>query len=165
MAERDFRRTTQNSGVMVIDESSASGSGDNNLYGGLYEVLHVQYPMERSVWLFKCRRYNTDNTKSQRAHVGLGYKVINTSHFWFTEELNKRIWDVSVVDDFENEQLNVLEIVVGHQVDEHIKDDTLYMPKVDTTVIEGSVVHHVADDFIDDGDEQLSHQSGSSDDK
>ena len=69
------------------------------------------------------------------------------------------------MDDVENEQLNVLEIIVGHQVDEHIEDDTLYMPKVDTTVIEGPVVHHVADDFIDDGDEQLSHQSGSSDDK
>ncbi|TYJ96927.1 CACTA en-spm transposon protein [Cucumis melo var. makuwa] len=29
------------------------------------------------------------------------------------------------MDDVENEQLNVLEIVIGHQVDEHIEDDTL----------------------------------------
>ncbi|KAA0065420.1 gamma-aminobutyrate transaminase POP2 [Cucumis melo var. makuwa] len=38
---------------------------------------------------------------------------------------NKRIWDVPEVDDVENGQLNVLEIVVGHGVDEHIEDDTL----------------------------------------
>ncbi|TYK16523.1 hypothetical protein E5676_scaffold21G003360 [Cucumis melo var. makuwa] len=45
----DSRRTTQNSGVMVIGESDASGSGDNNFYGVLDEVLHVEYPLERNV--------------------------------------------------------------------------------------------------------------------
>ena len=41
-SERDFRRTTQNSEVMVIGESNASGSGDNNFYNILDEVLHVR---------------------------------------------------------------------------------------------------------------------------
>ncbi|KAA0031739.1 uncharacterized protein E5676_scaffold128G00030 [Cucumis melo var. makuwa] len=41
-------------GLMVIDESNASGSEDNNFYGVLDEVLHVQYPLERNVLLFKC---------------------------------------------------------------------------------------------------------------
>ena len=40
-SELDTRRTTQNSGLMVIGESDASGSGDNNFYGVLNEVLHV----------------------------------------------------------------------------------------------------------------------------
>ena len=84
--ERDSRCTTQNSGVMVIGESDASESGDNNFYGVLDKVLHVQYPMGISVWLFKCRWYDTDVNKSQRTHVKLGYKAINTSHFWLTEE-------------------------------------------------------------------------------
>ncbi|TYK09436.1 CACTA en-spm transposon protein [Cucumis melo var. makuwa] len=53
----DSRCTTQNSGVIVIGESNASGSGDNNFYGVLNEVLHVQYPIGRSVWLFKYRWY------------------------------------------------------------------------------------------------------------
>ncbi|KAA0054375.1 uncharacterized protein E5676_scaffold302G001990 [Cucumis melo var. makuwa] len=99
---------------MVIGESSASGSGDNNFYGVLDEVFYIQHPMERSVWLFN-------------------------------------------LDDVENEQLNVLEIIVGHRVDGHIEDDTL--------MVERLVVCHVADDFIDDDDEQLSHQSESSDDE
>ena len=68
------------------------------------------------------------------------------------------------VEDVENEQLNV-RIVVRHRVDEHIEDDTLYKPNIDLTMVERSVVHHVADDFIDDNDEQLSHQSGSSGDE
>ncbi|TYK26074.1 uncharacterized protein E5676_scaffold1185G00310 [Cucumis melo var. makuwa] len=45
----DSRRTTQNSGIMVIGESDASGTSDNNFYGVLDEVLHVQYPLERNV--------------------------------------------------------------------------------------------------------------------
>ncbi|KAA0033109.1 putative transposase [Cucumis melo var. makuwa] len=38
--ELDSRRTTQNSGGMIIDQSNASGSGDNNFYGVLDEVFH-----------------------------------------------------------------------------------------------------------------------------
>ena len=63
----------------------------------------------------------------------------------------------------ENQQLNALEIVVGHRVNEHIEDDTLCRPDVDPTVVERPIVHHVVDDFIDDDDAQLSPQSGSSD--
>ena len=86
MSERDSRRTTQNNGVMVIGESNASGSGDNNFYGVLDKVLHVQYLMGRSFWLFKYQWYDTNSNKSQRTHVELGYKAINTSHFLFTKE-------------------------------------------------------------------------------
>ena len=49
MVQHDFRRTTQNSGVVVISESSGNGSGDNNFYGVLDEVLDVQYLMKRRV--------------------------------------------------------------------------------------------------------------------
>ena len=45
-SERNFRRTTQNSGVIVIGESSAFGNGDNNFYGVLDEVLYIQFLME-----------------------------------------------------------------------------------------------------------------------
>ncbi|KAA0068149.1 uncharacterized protein E5676_scaffold392G00330 [Cucumis melo var. makuwa] len=40
------------------------------------------------------------------------------------------------LDDVENEQLNVLEIVVGHLIDEHVKDDTLYKSDVDFTIVD-----------------------------
>ena len=84
--ELDSRRTTQNSRVMVIGESDASGTGDNNFYGVLDEVLHVQYSLGRNVWLYKCRWYDTDVNKSRRTHVELGYKSLNTSRFWYIEE-------------------------------------------------------------------------------
>ncbi|KAA0025919.1 hypothetical protein E6C27_scaffold34G002170 [Cucumis melo var. makuwa] len=110
--KRDSRHNTQNSGVMVIGESSGSGSSDSNFYGVLEEVLDVQYSIGRRVWLYK-------------------------------------------LEDVENEQLNVLEIIFGHRVDEHIEDDTLCKPDVDPIVVERLIVHHVAGDFIDDDDEQL----------
>ena len=40
-SERNFQHTTQNSDVMVIGESNANGSDNNNFYGDLDEVLHV----------------------------------------------------------------------------------------------------------------------------
>ncbi|TYK08547.1 hypothetical protein E5676_scaffold323G00890 [Cucumis melo var. makuwa] len=46
--EHDYQHTTQNSRVMVTGESDASGSGDNNFYSVLDEVLHVQYPIGRN---------------------------------------------------------------------------------------------------------------------
>ena len=81
------QRTTQNNGLMVIDESDVSGSGDNNFYDVWEKVLHVQYLFERNVWLFKCWWYDTNVNKSQRTHVELEYKSFNTSRFWSAEEL------------------------------------------------------------------------------
>ncbi|KAA0042170.1 uncharacterized protein E5676_scaffold124G00320 [Cucumis melo var. makuwa] len=76
--------------------------------------------------------------------------------------LNKYVWDVPKVEGLENEQLNVLETVVRHRVDEHIKDDTLCRAKVDPIVVERPDVCHVTVNFIDDDDERSSSlQSGS----
>ncbi|KAA0035027.1 hypothetical protein E5676_scaffold155G00610 [Cucumis melo var. makuwa] len=187
-AELDSRRTIQNSGVMVIGESDASGTCDNNFYGVMDEVLYVQYRLGINVCLFKCRWYDIDVNKSQRTHVEVGYKSLNTSRFWYVEEpvilatqayqvfyvndpkngsnwkvvqvvQNKRIWDVPEVEDVENDHINVLEIVISHQVDDHIEDDTLCRIDVDPTIVERPVVRHVTDDFIDDVDEHLSHAS------
>ena len=59
------------------------------------------------------------------------------------------------MENVENEQLNVLETIVGHRVDEHIKDDTLCKTDIDPIIVERPIVHHVTDDFVDDGDEQI----------
>ncbi|KAA0066295.1 uncharacterized protein E5676_scaffold602G001710 [Cucumis melo var. makuwa] len=186
--ELDSRRTTQNSGIMVIGESDASGTSNNNLYGVLDEVLHVQYPLRRNVSLFKCRWYDTDLNKSQRIHVEVGYKSLNTSRFWYAEEpvilatqghqvfyvddpkncsnwkvvqviQNKRIWDVPEVEDVQNDHINILEVVVSHQMDDYIEDNTLRKNDVDHTIIERPIVRHITDDFIDNLDEHLSHAS------
>ncbi|KAA0062837.1 hypothetical protein E6C27_scaffold146G00040 [Cucumis melo var. makuwa] len=118
--ELDSRRTTQNSGVMVIGESDASGTGNNNFYGILDEVFN--------------------------------WKVVQVVQ-------NKRIWDMPEVEDVQNDHINVLEIVVSHQVDDHIEDDTLCRTDVDPIIIERPIVRHVPYDFIDDVDEHLSHAS------
>ncbi|KAA0045128.1 uncharacterized protein E5676_scaffold500G001210 [Cucumis melo var. makuwa] len=67
--------------------------------------------------------------------------------------------DVPEVEDIENDHINILEIVVSHQVDGHIEDDTLCRIDVDPTIVERSIVRHVTEDFIDDVDEHLSHAS------
>ena len=48
-------------------------------------------------------------------------------------------------------------------MDEHIEDDTLFRSVVDPMVVKKSIVCHVVNDFIDNDDEKLSPQSGSSD--
>ena len=57
-----------------------------------------------------------------------------------------------------------MKIVVEHHVDEHIEDATLCKPDIDSIMEERPIVCHVVDDFINDDDEQLSPQSGLSDD-
>ncbi|TYK00060.1 uncharacterized protein E5676_scaffold596G00070 [Cucumis melo var. makuwa] len=66
---------------------------------------------------------------------------------------------VGEVKDVQNDHINILEVVVSHQVDDHIEDDTLCRNDVDPTIVERSIVRHVTDDFIDDVDEHLSHAS------
>ncbi|KAA0040404.1 GDSL esterase/lipase [Cucumis melo var. makuwa] len=63
---------------------------------------------------------------------------------------NKRIWDVLEVDDVENKHINILEVIVSHQVDDHIEDDTMCRMDVDHMIVERPVVRHLTDDFIDD---------------
>ena len=87
MIERDSRLTTQNSGVMVVGESSASGSDNNNFYVVLEELFSVAYPMGGCVWQLKCRWFDTEKKKNHRTHVELEHKSINTSYFLFSEEL------------------------------------------------------------------------------
>ncbi|TYK00197.1 uncharacterized protein E5676_scaffold1333G00100 [Cucumis melo var. makuwa] len=69
------------------------------------------------------------------------------------------VMDVPEVEDVENDHINVLEIVVSHQVDDHIEDDTLCRTDVYPTIVERLIVRHVTDDFIDNVDEHLSHAS------
>ena len=54
------------------------------------------------------------------------------------------------VEDVENGQLNVLEIIMRHYVDEHIEDETLCRPNVDPIVVKRLIVRHIIDDFIND---------------
>ena len=87
---------------------------------------------------------------------------------WFSyvqfsnERFSKCIWDVPKVKDVQDQQLNVLEIIGDHRVANDIVVDTLCRLDVDPTVMERPIVHHVVDNFINDNDEQLSIQSGSS---
>ncbi|TYK30530.1 acidic leucine-rich nuclear phosphoprotein 32 family member A-like [Cucumis melo var. makuwa] len=71
---------------MVVGESSTSESEDNNFYGVLDEVISMAYPMGPCVWQLKYRWVNMDKNRNHRTHMELGYKSINTSHFWFPEE-------------------------------------------------------------------------------
>ncbi|KAA0055991.1 uncharacterized protein E6C27_scaffold319G001330 [Cucumis melo var. makuwa] len=69
------------------------------------------------------------------------------------------MWDMPKVEDVQNDHINILEVVVSHQVDDHIKDDTLCKNDIDPKIVERPVVRHVTGYFIDDMDEHLSHAS------
>ncbi|KAA0056453.1 uncharacterized protein E5676_scaffold120G001930 [Cucumis melo var. makuwa] len=136
---------------MVIGQSDAIGSGDNNFYSVLDEVLHVQYPIEINEPVILATQaqqvFYLDDPKN-----GSNWKVVQ-------DVQNKPIRDVLEVDDVENEHFNVLELLVRHHVHEHIEDDTLYRTDVNPTIIEKPTVHHVMDDFIDDVDEEFTMSS------
>ncbi|TYJ99703.1 putative transposase [Cucumis melo var. makuwa] len=94
----------------------------------------------------------SDNNFYDDPKNGINWKVVQVIQ-------NKRIWDVPEVEDVQNDHISILEVVVSHQVDDHIEDDTLCRNDVDPTIIERPILRHVTDDFIDDVDEHLSHAS------
>ncbi|XP_073120394.1 uncharacterized protein [Henckelia pumila] len=55
--QRDVRRTTQNSGILV------SGVAGQNFYGVLQEVIELCYLKDCTVLLFKCKWFDTDPRK------------------------------------------------------------------------------------------------------
>ena len=46
MIDRDFWRTTKNSGVLVVGENIGNGTANKNFYSVLDKVLSIQYSME-----------------------------------------------------------------------------------------------------------------------
>ena len=56
------------------------------------------------------------------------------------------------MDDVEDQQLNVLKIVFGHRIVDHVEDDTLCRVDVDPIVVKRSIVHYVIYDFINSDD-------------
>ena len=50
-------------------------------------------------------------------------------------------------------------------MDEHIDDDTLCRTDVDPIIVERSIVRYVTDNFIEYVDEELSHESRTSDEE
>ncbi|TYJ98100.1 zinc finger BED domain-containing protein DAYSLEEPER-like [Cucumis melo var. makuwa] len=91
------------------------------------------------------------------------FMVVRESNVSGSDDNN--VYDIPKVDDVEDQQLNIPEIVFGHRGADHVEDGTLCRVDIYPTVVERSIVRHVVDDFINDDDEQLSVQSGSSDDK
>ncbi|KAA0056066.1 uncharacterized protein E5676_scaffold451G00840 [Cucumis melo var. makuwa] len=79
-----------------------------------------------------------------------GYSSVDLTRKVVQVVQHRRIWDVLKVDDVEDQQLNILEIVVGHLLLEHIENETLCRLDVDPIVVERTIVRHVVDDFIKD---------------
>ena len=141
--ERDNCRTTQNSGIMAYGETKAD---ETNYYGVLQEVLDLEYP--KCTRLFKCNWFDTD-VKKNKFRCDLGFKIINTSRFWYTDDPyilatqavqvfyindpklhsnwkivqivpNKQVWDVPKVEELEDDRLELLETSSSIGVDESI---------------------------------------------
>lgn len=167
--EHDNRRTTQNSGVMVVGGLDKEGN-ELRFYGVLNEVLDLQYAKGRHLIMFKCRWFDTDE-KKERLRLDLGgYTSINTSEYWYVDEpfifpheahqvyylddlkfgkswkvvqvvQNKRLWDVPEVEDLGNEQLELLEMEGRSRVDEYIiQERPLCRDTIEPVVVERQII-------------------------
>jgi len=165
--ERDNCRTTQNSGVMACGETN---SDETNYYGVLEGIYNLEYPKSRRVYLFKCNWFDTD-VKKNRFRYDLGFKLINTSRFWYKDDpyilatqaiqvfyiddpklrnnwkivqivQNKQVWDVPEVEELENEDIELLEVTGSIVVDESIHDVTFCRSDVDPSVVPHQELHN-----------------------
>ena len=97
--DRDSRRTTQNSGVMV---PGGDETGQIFFYGELHEIIRLQYICMKAVVLFKCEWYDTSLRKN-RINIVDGFTSINTRNRWYKDEpfiLVSQAAQVFYVDDY-----------------------------------------------------------------
>ncbi|KAA0060321.1 uncharacterized protein E6C27_scaffold22G001050 [Cucumis melo var. makuwa] len=97
--DRDSRRTTQNSGVMV---PSGDKTGQIFFYGELHEIIRLQYICMKAVVLFKCEWYDTSLRKN-RINIVDDFTSINTRNRWYKNEpfiLVSQATQVFYVDDY-----------------------------------------------------------------
>ncbi|KAA0032834.1 uncharacterized protein E5676_scaffold359G00110 [Cucumis melo var. makuwa] len=120
----------------------------------------------KELWTFRVHTYDSLTSQLFQLHVALLWTINDFPTYgdlsgWSTKGYqaclicmgDRSSFRIQEVDDVKNEHLNVLEIVVSHRVDDHIKDNTLCWTDVDPTIVERPVVRHVIDDFIDVVDE------------
>ncbi|XP_050941518.1 uncharacterized protein LOC127149700 [Cucumis melo] len=173
--ERDNRRTTQNSGIMAYEETKAD---ETNYYGVLQEVLDLEYLKCRRVCLFKCNWFDTD-VKKNKFRCDLGFKIINTSRFWYTDDpyilatqavqvfyiddpklrsnwkivqivQNKQVWDIPESEEVEDDRFELLEACSSIGVDESIHDIPFCRGDVEPTVVDHKETENQDQSRIDD---------------
>ncbi|PRQ48023.1 hypothetical protein RchiOBHm_Chr2g0106121 [Rosa chinensis] len=82
----DDRRTTQNSGIYV---PGVFVGGTHDYYGVLLNIVRLRYVDMHHIFLFKCKWFNTDETKRDaRKRVQRDYNLmsINSSFVWYEDE-------------------------------------------------------------------------------
>ncbi|KAA0040145.1 transposon protein, putative, CACTA, En/Spm sub-class [Cucumis melo var. makuwa] len=173
--ERDNRWTTQNTGIMAYGETKVD---ETNYYGVLQEVLDLEYLKCRRVCLFKCNWFDTD-VKKNKFHCDLGFKIINTSHFWYTDDpyilatqavqvfyiddpklrsiwkivqivQNKQVWDIPESEEVEDDKFELLEACSSIGVDESIHDIPFCRGDVEPTVVDHKETENQDQSRIDD---------------
>ncbi|CAM8999586.1 unnamed protein product [Rhodiola kirilowii] len=76
--ERDRKKTTQNSGVMVED-------GDLTYYGIIRNIIQLQYANGMPVFVFDCTWFNTDPKDRGSTKRDYGLLSVDTSTTWYED--------------------------------------------------------------------------------
>ena len=81
---RESNRKSQNSGVIV---KGTHGNNEINYYGVLQDIFEIDYLGDkRSVVVFKCDWFNSENEKGMRVDKECGIYSINLSSKWYKEQ-------------------------------------------------------------------------------
>ncbi|XP_071741912.1 uncharacterized protein [Rutidosis leptorrhynchoides] len=84
VSNRDDRRTTQNSGILTLADE---GSPVSKYYGRLEDIVELHYAGAFSVVLFRCRWFNTENTrKHKRLFIVNNITSIDTKDEWYQDD-------------------------------------------------------------------------------
>ncbi|XP_071714966.1 uncharacterized protein [Rutidosis leptorrhynchoides] len=81
VSNRDDRRTTQNNGIATLADAGARVS---KYYGQLEDIVELHYGGAFSVVLFRCRWFNTENTRNRKRTVKVNnITSIDTKDEWY----------------------------------------------------------------------------------
>ncbi|XP_071714493.1 uncharacterized protein [Rutidosis leptorrhynchoides] len=84
VSNRDDRRTTQNNGIVTLADVGARVS---KYYGRLEDIVELHYGGAFSVVLFRCRWFNTENTRNRKRTVKVNnITSIDTKDEWYEDD-------------------------------------------------------------------------------
>ncbi|KAH7851746.1 hypothetical protein Vadar_016029 [Vaccinium darrowii] len=81
--ERDSRRKTQNSGLVVEGDHNEQST---NFYGHLCKVWELSYLFEHRVVLFQCEWFNTDTSGNKTFRVDANCTAIDVRSRWYKND-------------------------------------------------------------------------------
>ncbi|XP_071740516.1 uncharacterized protein [Rutidosis leptorrhynchoides] len=155
VSNRDDRRTTQNNGIATLADVGAPVS---KYYGRLEDIVELHYGGAFRVVLFRCRWFNTENTRNPQQAYYIDDPSKTSSNWKVVHEVHHRkLWDRDIIEDTIRDvvhETNSADLSLDADL-ENMTYTSMSVPGESTPFQFNPPTHEVNDDDDDDDDDDI----------